>query len=89
VTVPASDPISLYISEVKEERAQRIILDRDIDHLIPHLAEKNTTKDMWDALKKLYEENNKKQKMALQDKLHSTGMAKGESVSPTSPEFHR
>jgi hypothetical protein len=28
------------------------------DHLIPHLAEKKTTKEMWDALKNLYEAKN-------------------------------
>ena len=65
---------------MKEARAQRIILDRVRDHLIPHLAEKQTTKDMWDALKNLYEAKNENQKMALRDKLHSTRMAKGERV---------
>jgi hypothetical protein len=56
--VPVSDPIALDIHEVKEARAQRIILDGVRDHLIPHLAEKQTTKDMWDALKNLYEAKN-------------------------------
>jgi hypothetical protein len=40
VTVPSSDPISLDLHEVKEARAQRIILDGVRDHLIPHLDEK-------------------------------------------------
>jgi 2-phosphoglycerate kinase len=66
---------------VKETKAQRIILDGVIDHLIPHLVEKQKTKDMWDAIKNLYEENNENQKMDLWDKLHSTRMAKGESVA--------
>jgi hypothetical protein len=39
---------------LKEARAQRIILDGFRDHLIPHLDEKKTTKEMWDALKILY-----------------------------------
>jgi hypothetical protein len=51
------------------------------DHLIPHLDEKKTTKEMWDALKNLYEAKNENQKMALKDKLHDTKMGKGESVS--------
>jgi hypothetical protein len=38
---PPRDPISLDLHEVKEARAQRIILDGVKDHLIPHLAEKN------------------------------------------------
>jgi hypothetical protein len=81
VPVPASDPIALDVHEVKEAKAQRIILDGVRDHLIPHLDEKQTTKDMWDALKNLYEAKNENRKMALRDKLHSTRMAKGESVA--------
>lgn len=38
VAVPSSNPISLYLYEVKEARAQRIILDGVKYHLIPHLA---------------------------------------------------
>jgi hypothetical protein len=40
---------------VKEVRAQRILLDGVKDHLIPHLAEKKTIKEMWDAPTKLYQ----------------------------------
>jgi hypothetical protein len=81
VPVPALDPIDLGVHEVKETKTQRIILDGVKDHLIPHLAKKNTTKEMWDPLKSLYEAKNENRKMALQDKLHSTRMAKGESVA--------
>jgi hypothetical protein len=81
VPVPASDPIALDVHEVKEAKTQRIILDGVRDHLIPHLAEKKTAKEMWDALKSLYEAKNENQKMALWDKLHSARMAKGESVA--------
>jgi hypothetical protein len=42
MTVPWSYPISKDIHEVKERRAQRIILDRVRDHLITHLAKKQT-----------------------------------------------
>jgi hypothetical protein len=81
VPVSAPNPIALDVHEVKETKAQRIILDGVRAHLIPHLDEKKTTKDMWDALKGLYEAKNENRKMALQDKLHSTRMAKGESVA--------
>jgi hypothetical protein len=81
VTIPSSDPIALDIHEVKEARVQRILLDGVKDHLIPHLAEKQTTKEMWDALKGLYENKNENMKMALRDKLHNTRMAKGENVA--------
>jgi hypothetical protein len=81
VVVPSTDPIDLDLHEVKEAKSQRIILDGVKDHLIPHLVEKKTTKEMWDALKNLYEVKNENQKMALKDKLHDTKMGKGESVS--------
>ena len=58
VLVPMLDPIALDVHEVKESKTQRIILDGVKDHLIPHLAEKKTTKEMWDALNILYEAKN-------------------------------
>jgi 2-phosphoglycerate kinase len=66
---------------VKEGKTQRIILDGVRDHLIPHLAEKKIAKEVWDALKGVYEAKNENRKMALRDKFHSTRMAKGESVA--------
>jgi hypothetical protein len=44
VHVPTLDPIALDVHEVKEAKTQRIILDEVKDNLIPHLAEKKTTK---------------------------------------------
>jgi hypothetical protein len=55
VVTPTTNPIALDLHEVKEAKAQRIILDGVKDHLIPHLAEKKTTKEIWDALKNLFE----------------------------------
>jgi len=81
VVFPSTNLIYLDLHEVKEAKSQRIILDGVKDHLIPHLVEKKTTKEMWDALKNLYEVKNENLKMALKDKLHDTKMGKGESVS--------
>jgi hypothetical protein len=52
-----------------------IILDGVKDHLTPHLAEKKTTKEMWDALKNLFEAKNENRKMALKavDRPFSNG----------------
>jgi len=36
-------------------RAKTIILDGIKDHIVPHIAEKNTSQDMWEALTKLYQ----------------------------------
>ena len=35
-------------------RAKSIILDGVKDHVVPHIAEKETAYEMWEALKKLY-----------------------------------
>ena len=81
VLVPTTDLVALDLHEVKEAKAKSIILDGVKDHLIPHLSEKKTTKEMWDALKNLFEAKNENRKMALKDKLHDTKMGKEESVS--------
>jgi hypothetical protein len=79
--LPQQILVALDLHEVKEAKAQRIILDGVKDHLIPHLAEKKTTKEMWDALKNLFEVKKENRKMALKAKLHDTKMGKEESVS--------
>jgi hypothetical protein len=89
VLVPTSDPIALDVHEVKEAKTQKNHLGQVKDHLIPHLVEKKIAKEMWDALKSLYEAKNKNRKMALQDKLHSARMAKGESVATYLTRLHR
>ena len=81
VTPPTSDPIALDIHEVKEAKAQRLILDGIRNHLIPHVAEKNSSYEMWNTLKGLYEAKNENQIMALKKKLQGTKMAKGEGVA--------
>ena len=82
VVIPlASDPIALDIHEVKEAKAQRLILDGIRDHLIPHVAEKNSSYEMWNTFKGLYEAKNENWIMALKKKLRGTKMAKGEGVA--------
>jgi hypothetical protein len=46
VPIPASYPIALDVHQVREAKNQRIVLDGVKDHLIPHLAKKNTTSEM-------------------------------------------
>jgi hypothetical protein len=61
-------------------RAKRIIADAIKDHLIPQVASKNTPKEMFDALTKLYERRNINRKMNLRTQLKNTKMQKGETV---------
>jgi hypothetical protein len=61
-------------------KAKRIIAYSIKDHLIPQVSSKNTPKDMFDALTKMYEGKNINQKMNLRTQLKNTKMQKGETV---------
>lgn len=60
-------------------RAKCIILDGVKDHVVQHIA-KETTKEMWDALKKLYQHTSVQKKMLLENQLQSYQMQKGEKI---------
>jgi hypothetical protein len=53
-------------------RAKRIIADSIKDHLIPYVSSKKTSKEMFDALTRLYEGKNINQKMNLRTQLKNT-----------------
>jgi hypothetical protein len=55
-------------------------LDAVKDHLTPHLSEKKTAKEMFDALVGLFQSNNLKKKMILRNKLISVQMSRSENV---------
>jgi hypothetical protein len=61
-------------------KAKRIIADSIKDHLIPQVSSKNTPKDMFDALTRMYEGKNINRKMNLRTQLKNTKMQKGETV---------
>jgi hypothetical protein len=44
-----------------------IILDGVKDHFIPHLSRKNASRDMWEALKGLFQSKNENCKMVLRE----------------------
>ena len=58
----------------------RIIVDSIRDHLIPQVSSKETPKQMYDALSRMYEGRNIGIKMNLRAQLKSTKMSKGESI---------
>jgi hypothetical protein len=62
-------------------KAKKMILDSIKDHLIPHVSQKKTVKEMFDALVSLYESENIKRKIILQNKLKSIEMTRSESVT--------
>ena len=91
----AENDLSRFIKEEVEEpedaiekakhqkdsiRAQRIIADSIKDHLILYVSSKETPKEMFDALSKLYEGKNINRKMNLRSQLKNTKMQKGEMI---------
>ena len=63
-------------------RVKCMILDGVKDHVIPHIVEKNTTKEMWDTLTTLYQGTSVQWKMLLENQLRSYQMQKGEQIHP-------
>lgn len=61
-------------------RARSIMLDRVKDHVVPHIAEKETTYEMWEAFKKLYQHTSVQRRMLLENQLRSYQMKKGEPI---------
>jgi hypothetical protein len=61
-------------------RAKRIIADSIKDHLISQVAPKNTPKETFDAITRLYEGRNINWKMNLRTQPKNTKMQKGETV---------
>jgi len=55
--------------EKKDIKAQRVILEAIEDHLIQHVVEKISSKDMYDALISLFQSDNMSLKMILRTKL--------------------
>jgi hypothetical protein len=66
-----------------EMKAKLMIMDVVKDHLIPHISEKKTAKEMFDALDGLYQTENKGRKMALQNKLNSIEMIRSDTIPVT------
>ena len=72
--------------EAKEKHKKDLIremmnIDDSIkDHLIPQVSSRETPKEMYDALSKMYEGRNINRKMNLRAQLKSTNMSHGESI---------
>lgn len=75
------DPQQLVTLKKEMAKTKRMVLNEVQDHIVPHIVDKNTTKDMWDAVVKLYQDPIENQKMILKEKLRSVRMQKGEDVT--------
>ena len=61
-------------------KAKRIIVDSIKDHLIPNVSSFKTSKEVYDALKKMFEGKNINQKMTLRNQLKNVKMQKSKTM---------
>ena len=52
VVLVDADPLKKY--EEAQAKAKHMIMDGVKDHVIPHIAEKNTAREMWETLTTIY-----------------------------------
>ena len=74
------DPLKKY--EEAQAKAKGMIMDRVKDHVIPHIAEKNTTTELWVTLTTLYQGYSVQKKMFLENQLRLFQIHKGEEIDP-------
>lgn len=68
VVVPIdTDPLKKY--EEAQAKAKRLIMDEVKDHVVPHIAEKDTTHEMWISLTKLYQGTSVQRRMILENQF--------------------
>jgi hypothetical protein len=75
------DARELAAHKKREVKAKRVLLDFVKDHLILHISEKKTTKDMYDALVGLYQSGNANRKLILKHQLRSIEMSNSYTVA--------
>jgi len=61
-------------------RAKCIILDGVKDHVVPHIAMKETKVEMWEALKNLYQHTSVQKRMLLENQMRPYQMKKCQSL---------
>ena len=61
-------------------RAKRLILDGVKDHIVPHIATKNTAREMWVGLENLYQGSSEQRKIYLEENMRNTRIKKGERI---------
>jgi hypothetical protein len=69
VDIAPTDPQELVAHKKKEVNAKQVLLESMKDHLIHHLDEKKYSKDMYDVMVGLYQNQNTSKKLHLKHHL--------------------
>jgi hypothetical protein len=70
----------LAFHKKREVKAKRVLLESVKDHLIPHIVEKETSKDMYDALVGLYQNKNIGRMLHLKHQLQIVRMTGEDTI---------
>ena len=62
------------------DKAKRIIADSIKDHLSPHVSSFKTPKEVYDALKNMFEGKNINQNMTLRNQLKNVNIQKSDTI---------
>jgi hypothetical protein len=83
VEVVVSDPIDpreLVVHKKKEVKAKRVLLESVKDHLILHISEKKSAKEMYDTLVSLYQNKNTCRLLHLKHQVQVVRMSSEETI---------
>ena len=82
VGVPEPDEAEQKTKHKKnEKKAKRIVSDSIKDHLIPHISELQTARQMYEALSRLYKSKDINRNLTLRNQLRNMKMENSESVT--------
>jgi hypothetical protein len=80
VVADPMDPQELVVHKKKEVKAKRVLLESVKDHLILHISEKKSAKEMYDALVSLYQNKNTGRLLHLKHQLQVVRMSSEDMV---------
>ena len=75
-----ADPLKKY--EENQERTKHLSIVGVKNHVIPHIAGKTTTNDMWVASDTMYHGGSVQRRMRLENQMRLFQMMKGEEIDP-------
>lgn len=81
VTVPVDADLLKKYEEV-QARDKRLIMDGVKDHVVTHIAKKNTANEMWTTLTSMYQGTSVQRRMLVENQLRLFQMHKGEEIDP-------
>ena len=82
VLVVPTDANPLKKFNENQVQAKRLIMDGVKDHVVPHIAGKNTANEMWTTLNTMYQGSFVQRKMLLENQMWLFHMQKGEEIDP-------